>query len=377
MRASLFHGSVAHGAPSASSEYLAISAGPSGPGSDMPRTVSNRSLAAGRGATASSSWRRRWAPDCRALDRSVGWRHAVSGSGPRNSNADREADCHGQSGPPMQPTQAVALVRCGSLPRDTVVTLAGASEALPLASMYQEVWCQAPAKAGRGETERDAQRRATILTNALIDRGAAVEINVIADRVTIVHAPLAPALIALRRRGADPDDLALPDTARRVLAFVLGEPRPTAGQVRVVPRRSAQDVAEPRQRRAGRAAALPADRPRRCRRPRCGRAVSREGRHPVPRVRSHPPRPGPRRGSADGRRGGEPADRRVSPRRGVRAEQQVGVDVQSCVSRAELDAAIDPLAANGRVEVDGKTAVEVTGAACAPAGPRAPGRRRP
>jgi len=51
----------------------------------------------------------------------------------------------------------------------------GASEALPLASMYQAVWRQAPAGAGRGETERDAQRRATILTNALIDRAAAIE----------------------------------------------------------------------------------------------------------------------------------------------------------------------------------------------------------
>src|SRR5689334_10705715 len=108
----------------------------------------------------------------------------------------------------------------------------GPSDALPLASLYQAVWCQVPTARGAGETERDAQRRATVLTNALIDRGVAVETNAIADRVAIAHRSIVPSLIALRRRGAAAGDLDLSPTARRVLAFVAGEDRPTAGQVR-------------------------------------------------------------------------------------------------------------------------------------------------
>lgn len=105
----------------------------------------------------------------------------------------------------------------------------GPTPSLPLASMYQAVW----RRIGRGEeTERAAQRRATVLTGALIERGVALETNAIADRVAIVHARVAPALIALRRRGADPGDVELSDTARRVLAFIADTERPTAGQVR-------------------------------------------------------------------------------------------------------------------------------------------------
>lgn len=73
----------------------------------------------------------------------------------------------------------------------------GASEALPLASMYQAVWRQVPTRAGRGETEREAQRRATILTHALIDRGAAVETNAIC----VSRAELDAAIDALAAEG--------------------------------------------------------------------------------------------------------------------------------------------------------------------------------
>lgn len=106
----------------------------------------------------------------------------------------------------------------------------GPSDALPLASMYQATWRQAGKRAP--ETERDAQRRATTLTSALIEQGTAIEINVIAERLAVVHVAVAPAVIALRRRGARPGDLELSDTARRVLGFVRDADRPTAGQVR-------------------------------------------------------------------------------------------------------------------------------------------------
>lgn len=104
----------------------------------------------------------------------------------------------------------------------------GATESLPLASMYQATRRSVPT----AEPERDAQRRATVLTNALIDDATAIETSVIADRIALAHASLVPALIALRRRGAAPDELALSDAARRALAFVRDADRPTAGQVR-------------------------------------------------------------------------------------------------------------------------------------------------
>src|SRR5690349_8517842 len=104
----------------------------------------------------------------------------------------------------------------------------GATDSLPLASLYHAVRRQVPTV----EPERDAQRRATQLTSALIDDATAIETNAIADRVAVVHAASAPALVPPRRRGADPDDVELSEPARRALAFVRGAERPTAGQVR-------------------------------------------------------------------------------------------------------------------------------------------------
>lgn len=106
----------------------------------------------------------------------------------------------------------------------------GPSDALPLASMYQATWRQGGKRAP--EAERDAQRRATILTNALIEHGTAIEINLIAARLAVMHVAIAPAVIALRRRGKRAEDVALSDTAQRVLGFVRDAERPTAGQVR-------------------------------------------------------------------------------------------------------------------------------------------------
>jgi hypothetical protein len=104
----------------------------------------------------------------------------------------------------------------------------GPNDVLPLASIYHAVWRHGP----RAELEADAQRRATVLTNALLDAGSVIEVNVIADRLAIAHAAITPALIALRRRGRGVADLDLSDAARRVLELLGEHPRPTAGFVR-------------------------------------------------------------------------------------------------------------------------------------------------
>jgi hypothetical protein len=110
----------------------------------------------------------------------------------------------------------------------------GPSAKLPLASMYQAVWRLA---GKRPESEQEAQRRAGVLTNALIDDGLAIEVTVVAERVCVVASSLAPAIYALVRRrladGNERDDLALTDDARKVLGFIANAERPTAGQVRV------------------------------------------------------------------------------------------------------------------------------------------------
>jgi hypothetical protein len=222
------------------------------------------------------------------------------------------------------------------------------------------VWRQVPSKAGRGETERDAQRRATILTGALIDRSAAVETNAIADRVAIVHAPLVPALIALRRRGADPDDLALSDTARRVLAFVRSESRPTAGQVRAhlgVPPRTwpnpADDALAELQRSLlidrGAAEVPDAGAP----------YLAKDGIPYRAFDRTHPALVR----AAAALTAGEAARRLIAAYLGgavFAPRSKLASMFKHCVSRAELDAAIDALAAEGRVEIAGKAVVAAT-----------------
>ena len=104
----------------------------------------------------------------------------------------------------------------------------GPSKQLPLASMYQAVWRLA---GKRPESEDEAQRRAGIVTNAMIDGGLAVEVTVVAERVAVVAPSVAPALYALVRRMAR-DELELSDDARAVLAYIANAERPTAGQVR-------------------------------------------------------------------------------------------------------------------------------------------------
>ena len=85
---------------------------------------------------------------------------------------------------------------------------------LPLASMY----------AAAGD-----QRRAIELTNALLARDEAVETNVIADRLVLVHREIVPALYALRVRFRPAQ---LSDTAQRAFRLIHNDGTATAGDVR-------------------------------------------------------------------------------------------------------------------------------------------------
>ena len=86
--------------------------------------------------------------------------------------------------------------------------------ALPLASMYAAA--------------RD-QRRAIELTNALLARDEAIETNIIADRLVLVHRDLIPALYALRTRFRA---VKLSDNPERVFRLISEDGTATAGDVR-------------------------------------------------------------------------------------------------------------------------------------------------
>jgi len=86
--------------------------------------------------------------------------------------------------------------------------------ALPLASMYAAA--------------RD-QRRAIELTNALLARDEAIETNIIADRLVLVHRDLIPALYALRTRFRA---VKLPDNPEKVFRLISEDGTATAGDVR-------------------------------------------------------------------------------------------------------------------------------------------------
>ncbi len=116
----------------------------------------------------------------------------------------------------------------------------GATEGLPLASIYAAV--QGPhgesngkskGSIGRVEEDREIQRRAIELTNGLMAYREGIEVNVIAERLVLVHRDLAPAVYFLRRRGKRVDDLgAVSLEARRAYAFLRQKLIATAGEVR-------------------------------------------------------------------------------------------------------------------------------------------------
>jgi hypothetical protein len=89
-----------------------------------------------------------------------------------------------------------------------------ATSGLPLASMYAVV---------------ADPRRAVELTNALLAAGEAVETNVIAGRLVLVHRDLVPALYVLRLRFRSPE---LSANAARVLELIEEDGSATAGDAR-------------------------------------------------------------------------------------------------------------------------------------------------
>jgi len=101
----------------------------------------------------------------------------------------------------------------------------GATKGLPLASLYQ-------AFAG-ADPDKAALARGIAQTNRLLGEGHGVEVHVIADRVTVVHRSLMPAVYALVRRGRALDDLdGLSAHARTALALLRERKEVTAGDVR-------------------------------------------------------------------------------------------------------------------------------------------------
>lgn len=85
---------------------------------------------------------------------------------------------------------------------------------LPLASMYAAA---------------SDKRRAVELTNMLLAQGEAVETNVIADRLVLVHRDIAPALYALRVRFRAAK---LSDGAARIFQMIQKDGAATAGDAR-------------------------------------------------------------------------------------------------------------------------------------------------
>src|SRR5438477_4571765 len=101
----------------------------------------------------------------------------------------------------------------------------GPTNGLPLASLYRAFGGERPDKV--------AQTRAIALTNGLLAKAHAIEVHVIASRVTLVHRSLMPSLYPLVRRGRARDDVAgLSTRARTALALLREDREVTAGGVR-------------------------------------------------------------------------------------------------------------------------------------------------
>jgi hypothetical protein len=118
----------------------------------------------------------------------------------------------------------------------------GAASNLPLASMYRATQRQIPVP----EDEHAARARAFELTDGLLASGKVVEINVIANRLSLAHDRVMPALYALRRRNTEPR---LSDTARQALNFIATNENASSSDIRHLlnaegqPRPDAADVA--------------------------------------------------------------------------------------------------------------------------------------
>ena len=114
------------------------------------------------------------------------------------------------------------------------------TDRLPLASLYQAAWGRAdsPPKKGKDEPGKtspreEAQRKAIELTNHLLATHQGIEVNVIANRIALVHRDLVPALYTLVRRHRPVTDLSeVSVTGRKVFQWMGENKEVTAGTVR-------------------------------------------------------------------------------------------------------------------------------------------------
>ncbi len=100
----------------------------------------------------------------------------------------------------------------------------GGTAGLPLASLYDVLGARA---------DRASLSRAIALTNQLLGEAQAIEVHVIAGRVTLVHRSVMPSVYALVRRGRELSDLSgLSVHARTALSLLHQRTRVSAGEVR-------------------------------------------------------------------------------------------------------------------------------------------------
>ncbi|HUL74474.1 MAG TPA: hypothetical protein VLT86_15305 [Vicinamibacterales bacterium] len=110
------------------------------------------------------------------------------------------------------------------LERAGVVLRYAATQGLPIASLRS---------AAGSIDSKAALIRSIELTNHLLATGIGIEVNVVADRLTIVHRSLLPALHVLVRRGRRPDDLeGLSLVARSAYALIRQQREISAGDLR-------------------------------------------------------------------------------------------------------------------------------------------------
>jgi hypothetical protein len=101
----------------------------------------------------------------------------------------------------------------------------GPTQGLPIASLYRAFAGPEPGK--------EALAQCIAITNRLLGEARAVEVHVIAGRVTLVHRFLMPALYALVRRGRALGDLeGLSANARTAMALFAEKKEITAGDLR-------------------------------------------------------------------------------------------------------------------------------------------------
>jgi hypothetical protein len=112
------------------------------------------------------------------------------------------------------------------------------TERLPMASLYQAVSGnpEPPPKEknalGTGLRE-SVIRMAIELTNHLLEGHHGIEVNVIGNRIVLVHRDLAPSLYVLVRNHRPPVDLTgVSLLAKKVFHFIMESKETTAGQVR-------------------------------------------------------------------------------------------------------------------------------------------------